>query len=81
MVNKPSTITLGGIPATVDSSNNWHGKANVTACYSKNDACFGPLLARLAASSSGVELRCRGGLDTREATAASRSATMRSHML
>jgi RHS repeat-associated protein len=28
-VNEPSTITLAGIPATVDASNNWHGKANV----------------------------------------------------
>ena len=46
----------------------------------RNDPCFGGFAARRAASSSGVALRCRGGFDALVATAASRSATMRSQI-
>jgi len=49
-------------------------------CYSKNVPCFGSRAWRFASSSPGVGLRCCGGRGTRCATAASRSATIRSQM-
>ena len=48
--------------------------------YSRKDDCFGCLAARRAASSSGEAFKCRGGRVTRDATAASRSVTMRSQI-
>jgi hypothetical protein len=46
----------------------------------RKESCLGCLAACFAASSSGEALRCRGGRETRWATAASRSVTMRSQI-